>query len=85
MKLINTKKVKDLLIKNNITQRTLSSYLGISPSGLSESLSKERPLSMNYIFDIASFFDVDAISLTIENDTKSNTIESNTQQKRKVS
>ena len=84
MKLIDTKKVKDLLKKHNKTQRALSTFLGIPPSGLNESLNKTRPLSMNYVFDIAEFFDVEAKSLTVENDTKTTKTKSNPEKNKKV-
>lgn len=70
MKLVNTKKVKELLEKNGKKQIDLAQFLELPASGLSDSLNGKRPLSMNHIFGLASFFNVDAISLTIDNDTK---------------
>lgn len=70
MRTIDTHKIKNLLSKNDKTQLELSKYLKLSASGLSDSINGKRPLSMKYVFDLASFFDVDAISLTIDNDTK---------------
>ncbi|MCD6433750.1 MAG: helix-turn-helix transcriptional regulator [Sulfurimonas sp.] len=82
---INTKKVKDLIKENGLKNVSLANHLGISPSGLSDSLNGKRPLSMNYIFDLANFFNVDAKSLTIENDTSKPTCQANTKDKEKAS
>ena len=85
MKKINTKKVKELLIQKNIKQIVLANFLELSASSLSDSLKEKRPLSMNYIFDLAVFFSVDAKSLTLKNDTANQQCKASTEIKEKVS
>jgi len=70
MKLINTQKVKDLLIEKGLKNIDLANHLGVPPSSISAAISSKRNISMNYIFDLAEFFDVEPKSLTYENDTK---------------
>jgi len=76
MKLINTEKIKNLLQSKGLKNIDLASYLQLPPSSVSTALNGKRGLSMNYIFDLAEFFEVDAKSLTIENDTKEEPIKS---------
>jgi len=84
MKLVNTKKVKKLLEQNGTKQIALAEFLGLPASGLSDSLNGKRPLSMNHIFDLADFFQVDAKSLTVDNDTKHHDDKSTTKKNKEV-
>ena len=70
MKLIDTQKVKQLLQSHNKKNKELAEYLGIPSSGVSDALNGKRPLSMNYVFDLSAFFEVDPRSLTYEHCTK---------------
>lgn len=66
MKKINIKKVSKLLKENSTKQVDLARFIGITTTGLSMALTNRRPLPMNYVFDIASFFNVDPLSLTVD-------------------
>ena len=70
MKLIDTQKVKHLLQSHNKKNKELAEYLGIPAPGVSDALNGKRPLSMNYVFELGSFFDVEPKSLTYEHCTK---------------
>ena len=70
MKLIDTQKVKNLLQSHNKKNKELAEYLGIPASGVSDALNGKRPLSMNYVFELGSFFKIEPESLTYENCTK---------------
>jgi len=67
---INTLKVKDLLLKQDKTATELANYLHIPLPSISLALNGDRGISMDYVFAIAKFFKVKAISLTVSNDTK---------------
>ena len=82
MKQINIEKVNDLLRIKNTTQVELVKAIGISASSLNMSLRGIRHLSMNYVFDIAEFFDVPPITLT-EDYTKHAKTKSNAKPKHK--
>ena len=69
-RIINTEKIKELLEKNNKRQVDLAKHLHIPLSNMSMALKGDRNLSMGYVFEIASFFNVKPLSLTIQNDTK---------------
>ncbi len=71
---INIEKVKELLEKSGKRQTDLAKYLRIPLSTVSMSFKGDRNLSMGYVFDIANFFNVKPLSLTIQNDTKSKKI-----------
>lgn len=64
MKKIDINTINQLLDDRNITKSKLSLGIELPLPNLSMALNGKRPLSMNYVFDIANFFNVDAESLT---------------------
>ena len=67
---INTKKVKELLEKQSKRQVELANYLKIPKTTVSMSLKGDRNFPMGYVFELANFFNVNPLSLTIGNNTK---------------
>lgn len=65
-RIINKKKVRELLDKNNKSQKSLAVFIGYSETNLSESLKEEnkRTIPMGYVFEIAKFFKVTPFSIT---------------------
>ena len=53
------KKIKNLLMENNIKQQDLAAYLNISPSRLSNYISDKREIDFQTLSEIALFFKVD--------------------------
>ena len=66
---IDTQKVKKLFEKLGLTQKRLSDETGVPYTTLSYALNGERQIPMEYVFEIAHFFGVSPIDLTIKNDT----------------
>ena len=67
---INTEKVKELLEKSGKKQIELANHLNIPNSSITMAFKGERGLSMGHIFELANFFNIKPLSLTIVNDTK---------------
>ena len=66
MKKINTKKVKALLLEKGAKQIELARSIGMKTTGLSAALSGQRPMPMAYVFDVAAFFGVEPLSITLD-------------------
>lgn len=75
---INIDKVNSLLSEKNKTATELAIYLDARLPNISNALNNKRAMPMNYIFEIAKFFKVEAKSLTIENNTKTTQLHANT-------
>jgi len=67
---INIEKVKKLLKKSGKTQKEFASLVNMSEPVVSASFNGSRALPFDYVFEIASFFKVEPLSITIKNDTK---------------
>lgn len=61
---INHIKIKELLIKTGKKQKELALCIGCSEPQLSSGLKNKRQIPMGYVFDIASFFKVNPLSIT---------------------
>ena len=70
MRIINTEKIKELLQKKGTTQKHFSQTVGVKEANISRALKGNGSISMNYVFDIANYFKVSPLSLTIDNNTK---------------
>jgi len=70
MRKINTKKIEELLNKKGTSQKHFAETIGIKEPNVSRAFKGRGDISMNYVFDIANYFKVNPLSLTIENDTK---------------
>ena len=70
MRTINTQRIKELLEKKGTTQKHLSQEIGVKEANISRAIKGNGGISMNYVFDIANYFKVAPLSLTIDNNTK---------------
>jgi len=71
---INNQTIKNLLVEKQVTQKALADFAKIDEPNLSKALNDDRNISMDYVIDIAKFFEVNPISITVaytnENNTK---------------